>query len=81
MNEVKISEDLLLDIIRYFSISDQNIKVELEDKIKYQLQDKLDKMVKRELYSEYIKASSTHEKNIAKNKYLEAKGIPEDFRY
>lgn len=45
------------------------------------LTQKLTKMLEHGLYSQYKTASTDEQKDRARQQYLDAKGIPEDFRY
>lgn len=54
---------------------------DLEPEIISQLDDKFNKLIIRDLYSDFLNASSPEEKELAKEQYLEAKGISKNFRY
>jgi hypothetical protein len=45
------------------------------------MQEKLDAMVKRELYTTYKTAGTLEEREKARQEYLEKVGIPKDFRW
>jgi hypothetical protein len=74
---VTISEELFVDLVKYF-LADIPLD---EDRIRLGLQEKLDAMVKRELYTKYKMAGTPEEREKARQEYLEKVGIPEDFRW
>lgn len=78
MKNVMIPESLFFDLIRYFNGLNSE---ELADNIYSQLLSKLDKMVLHELYTQMKYAPTEQERICAKNKYLDAKGIPISFRF
>lgn len=43
--------------------------------------EKLDRMVDRELYTQYKRAATPGEREAARQKYLDKKGIPDSFRW
>ena len=49
--------------------------------IKRGLEEKLEAMVKRDLYTKYKTAPTEEEREKARLKYLDAVGMHEDFRY
>lgn len=51
-----------------------------EDRIRLGLQERMNVLVKRELYTKYKTARSAEEKEVARQKYLEKVGMPKDFR-
>lgn len=65
-----------------FSYHVMNYKdAETEEKIKALMNDKVQKMINRDVYSKYKTASSDREREEARQQYLDNKGIPEDFRW
>jgi hypothetical protein len=74
---VTIPEELFLDLVKYFLA---DIRLD-EDRIRLGLQEKLDAMVKRELYTTYKTAGTPEEREKARQEYLEKVGIPEEFRW
>ena len=79
VKQVQISEELFLDIFRYFHLEEP--EEQLYRKIKLQLNEKLNKIVKRNLYTEYKTADTNEEKEPARQKYLDLIGMQDDFRY
>lgn len=54
---------------------------EYEDDIKSELEKKLNLMVMREYYTTYKTAPTEQEREKARKKYLDEKGVPESFRW
>ncbi len=77
MKQVQISEDLFLSLIKYHILEYYNE----EEKIVNQLNEKLDRMVNRNLYTKYKTASTEEEKEKARQEYLDRKGIHSSFRW
>ncbi len=80
MNEkksVQIDKELFFDLIRYFCIDD-NSRFEA---IKKRLEDKLDKLVKHELYTTYKTEIDSEKAEQARKEYLNRIGIHENFRW
>lgn len=74
---VTIKQELFMDLVKYFLV---NIR-EDEDRIRLELQEKMDALVKRELYTKYKTAGTPEEREVARQEYLEKAGIPKDFRW
>jgi hypothetical protein len=74
---ITIPEELFVDLVKYFLAG---IRLD-EDRIRLGLQEKLDAMVKRELYTKYKTAGTPEEREKARQEYLEKVGIPEEFRW
>ncbi len=75
MKQVQISEDLFLSLIKYHILEYYNE----EEKIVNQLNEKLDRIVNRKLYTKYKTALTEEEKEKARQEYLDRKGIPLQF--
>ena len=77
MKKVQISRDLFIKLIKYhhFDI------YEYEDDIKSEFEKKLNLMVMREYYTTYKTAPTEQEREEARKKYLDEKGVPESFRW
>ena len=74
---VTIPEELFIDLVKYFLA---DIRWD-EDRIRSGLQEKLEAMVKRELYTRYKTAGTPEEREKARQENLEQVGIPENFRW
>ena len=77
MKNVMIDQELFLDLIRYFCFGQTDKEISITER----LADKLNKVAAREYYNMYLTAKSPEEKRDAMNKYLDTKGVPEDFRF
>ena len=74
---VTIPEALFIDLVKYFLA---DIRWD-EDRIRFELQEELEAMVKRELYTRYKTAGTPEEREKSRQEYLEKVGIPENFRW
>lgn len=78
MQNVKISIKLFHLLIRYHLLGDAD---QTGEDIKKELEKKMDALIRHELYSTYKTAPSETDREKARKKYLDQKGIPEDFRW
>ncbi len=76
-NNVKIPYSLFINLIRFHLLD----FYEDEKKIKTGLEQKLKAMSDRQLYSEYKTAKTESEREEARQKYLDSRGVPEDYRW
>ncbi len=74
---VQIEYDLFKKLMLYFLMEDDAYYEE----IKNGLEDKLDKLIKHDLYSQYKMAATEEEKEKARQEYLDKVGIPKTFRW
>lgn len=74
---VQIPYDLFIDLIRFHLLD----FYEDEKKIKTGLERKLKTMSDRELYSKYKTSEAESEREAARQKYLDSRGIPESYRW
>ena len=77
MKQLQICEVLFLSIIKYNILEYTNDK----EKIVKELQQKFDRVINRELYTQYKTASSEEEKEKARQEYLNRKGMHSSFRW
>ena len=77
MKNVQISHELFLALIHYHFIGND----EIETDIKKGLEDKMEAMIKRQLYTEYNTAPTEEQKEKARQEYLDRQGITEDFKW
>lgn len=77
MKKVQISRDLFIKLIKYHHFD----MYEYEEDIKSELEEKLNLMVMREYYTTYKTAPTEQEREEARKKYLDEKGVPESFRW
>lgn len=76
MKNVQISHELFMTLIKYFFFERENLFSEIQKK----LEQKLDALVARELYTKYKTAPTEEEKEKARQEYLNKKGIHPSFR-
>ena len=77
MKNVQISQELFFALVKYFLLGQE----ELLSKIQNGLEQKLDTLVMRELYTKYKIALTKEEKEKARKEYLDRRGVPESFRW
>jgi hypothetical protein len=77
MKNVQIPQELFMSIMKYFLLGQEVLRPEIEKG----LEQKLDAMVKRELYTKYKTAPTEAEKEEARKKYLDKVGMQRDFRW
>ena len=83
MANIQIPEALFYDILRYYLISSNggDVPKDLDKTVFEGLSDKVQKIIDRELYTKYKTAPTEEEREKARQKYLDSKGIPESFRW
>ena len=77
MKNVQISKDLFIKLVKYYHFE----MYELEDEIRDELEKKLNSLVMREYYTAYKTAPTDTEREEARKKYLDERGVPESFRW
>ena len=77
MKKVQISKELFFNLIRFHFAE----MYEVEEDIKNELQKKLNSMVMREYYTTYKTAPTEQEREEARKKYLDERGVPKSFRW
>lgn len=75
--QIQISQKLFIMLVKYFVL---DMEVDCEE-IKKELNKKLDAVSMRQLYRTYKTAPTEAEKEEARQKYLDAKGVPTNFRW
>ena len=75
--QIQISQKLFIMLVKYFVL---DMEVDCEE-IKKELNKKLDAVSMRQLYSTYKTVPTEAEKEEARQKYLDAKGVPTNFRW
>lgn len=78
-NQIQIDKELFDDLIDYFWSEDLPTGW-LADEIRGKLTSKLDKMLARELFSQYKRSPTGAEREQARKAYLDHKGITASFR-
>ncbi len=76
MRDVQISQDLFMQLLRFHLIED----VSCEWEIRQELENKLDRMVMRDLYGKSKTAPTKEERGQARKEYLDRRGVPKRFR-
>ena len=77
MKNVQIPYDLFVALVEYHLGYDD----EYEDEIRQGLEQKLDSLVRHELYAKYKTAPTQEEREKARQEYLEKRGVPDSFRW
>ena len=77
MKHVQISQELFFSLMKYFLIGQE----ELLPEIQKGLEQKLDSLVMRELYTKYKTAPTEEEREKARREYLGKRGVPDSFRW
>lgn len=77
MKNVQIPQELFMKLLRYHLIEDFSC----EDDIKKGLEQKMDAMVERELYTKSKTAPSDEKREKARQEYLDRRGVPDSFRW
>lgn len=85
MKNIQIKQELFIKLIQYFYSEeigyDNEELFDLEREIKSGLQKKLDKISMRSYYTKYKTAETEQEREEARKKYLDERGVPESFRW
>lgn len=77
MKNVQISQELFVALLHYH-LSGEN---EYEEIIEQGLEQKLDAMLRHELYARYKTAPTEEQREQARQEYLDRRGVPESFRW
>lgn len=77
MKNVQISQELFMKLLRYHLLDDDSCT---ED-VKKGLEQKMDTMVERELYTKSKTAPTEEEREKTRQEYLDRRGIQADFRW
>ena len=77
MKNVQIPYDLFLALLQYHLMMDDDYEAE----IRYGLEQKLEAMVRHELYAKYKTALTPEEREEARQRYLDERGIPQSYRW
>ena len=77
MKNIQISEELFFALLKYHLVEIDDVLPE----IKMELEDKLEAMIRRELYTKYKTAPTEEEREKARQEYLEKVGMHRNFRW
>ena len=78
---IQISYELFELLIDYFFIEDTDNKRQIERKIRFELEQKIDAVVRHDLFSKYKTAVTPEEREIARQAYLDKVGMHRNFRW
>lgn len=77
LKNIQISEQLFSALLKYHLLEVETVSAE----IKKGLEEKLETVVKRELYTKYKTAPTEEEREKARQEYLEKVGIQKKFQW
>ena len=77
MKNVQISKELFLALLHYHLDGED----EYADEIVQGLEQKLEAMLRRDLYAKYKTAPTEEQREQARQEYLDRRGVPESFRW
>jgi hypothetical protein len=77
MKNVQIPQELFVAITRYFMLE----QLELLPEIIQGLEQKMDTLVMREMYTKYKTAPTAEEREKARKEYLDKRGVLDSFRW
>lgn len=77
MKNIQIPQELFMKLLRYHLLDDDSCT---ED-VKKGLEQKMNTMVERELYTKTKTAPTEEEREKARQEYLDTRGIQADFRW
>jgi len=77
MKNVQMSYELFVDLVLYHLNGEDDFEVE----IRQGLEQKLDAMLNRQLYSQYKTAPTEDQRERARQEYLERRGVPQSYRW
>ena len=77
MKQIQIPEQLFFALLKYHLVEIDEVLPE----IKKGLEDKLEAMTRRDLYTKYKTAPTEEEREKARQEYLDKVGVHRDFRW
>ena len=77
MKSVQIPYDLFIDLAMYHLRGEDDY----EEEIRQGLEQKLDAMLNRQIYSRYKTAPTEEEREQARQEYLDRRGVPRSYRW
>ena len=75
MKSVQIPYDLFVDLVLYHLNSENDF----DEEIRQGLEQKLDAILNRQLYSQYKTAPTEEEREQARQEYLARRGVPQSY--
>ena len=77
MKNVQIPYELFVDLVLYH-LNDED---DFDEDIRRGLEQKLDAMLNRQLYSQYKTAPTEEQREQARQEYLDRRGVPQSYRW
>ena len=77
MKSAQIPYDLFIDLAMYHLRGEDDY----EEEIRQGLEQKLDAMLNRQIYSRYKTAPTEEEREQARQEYLDRRGVPQSYRW
>ena len=77
MKNVQIPYELFVDLVLYYL----NGEDDFDEEIRQGLEQKLDSMLNRQLYSQYKTAPTEEQRERARQEYLDRRGVPQSYRW
>ena len=77
MKSVQIPYDLFVDLVLYHLNSENDF----DEEIRQGLEQKLDAILNRQLYSQYKTAPTEEEREQARQEDLDRRGVPQSYRW
>ena len=77
MKSVQIPYDLFVDLVLYHL----NGEDDFDEEIRQGLEQKLDAILNRQLYSRYKTAPTEEQQEQARQEYLDRRGVPQSYRW
>ncbi len=77
MKSVQIPYDLFIDLVMYHLRGEEDF----DEEIQRGLEQKIDAMLNRQLYSQYKTASTEEQREAARQEYLDRRGVPQSYRW
>ena len=77
MKNVQIPYELFVDLVLYHL----NGEDDFDEEIRQGLEQKLDAMLNRQLYSQYKTAPTEEQRERARQEYLDRRGVPQSYRW
>lgn len=77
MRNVQISQKLFMQLLRFHLMEDESCEKEIQK----ELEEKLNRMVMRDLFGKSKTAPTEEEREQARKEYLDRRGVSEKFRW
>ena len=77
MRNIQISESLFLSILKYHLCKNEEVLPEIEKG----LNEKLEALIRRDLYTDYKMAQTEAEREKAREEYVDRVGISKEYRW